>query len=513
MRAATRRLSTALFVAAAFLGGIFFVTSAGTLAGVPSLFRSADAQRAATAEQAVATAEELGQAFSTVAERVNPAVVQVRSTRLARPGAQADPFGGQNPFGGIDPFGGGQGEQDGLGSGAFIRADGYIVTNNHVVEGADELSVRLFDGRILPATVVGADAFSDIAVLKVEGEDFPALTFAASSELRVGQWVLAFGSPLSEDLSNTVTNGIVSSLGRYQGGSGSISNYIQTDAAVNPGNSGGPLTNLRGEIVGINSAIATRSGGFQGISFAVPADIVRNTTEQLVASGTVSRGYLGISFGPVSPSLARALDVPPGAALIASLSEDGEGREPASEAGLRPDDVITAVDGTTLTDSRQLVSLVSNKRPGEEVVLTYNRDGDEREATVRLGTRPGEEAMAAAMGGTAPRRAPSAAPEPATQSALGLTVQDLTPAVARRIGVDADVEGVAVTDVERTSEAFRDAQLRPGVVITEVNRRPVQTVAELQRAIAAVSTGDTFLVRILDPRSGQTRLTALTKRG
>ena len=158
MRAATRRLSTALFVAAAFLGGIFFVTSAGSLADVPALFRDADAQRAATAEQAVATAEELGQAFSTVAERVNPAVVQVRSTRLARPGAQADPFGGQNPFGGPDPFGGG-GEQDGLGSGAFIRADGYLVTNNHVVEGADELSVRLYDGRILPATVVGADAF------------------------------------------------------------------------------------------------------------------------------------------------------------------------------------------------------------------------------------------------------------------------------------------------------------------------------------------------------------------
>jgi serine protease Do len=511
MRAASRRLSTALLVAAAFLGGIFFVTSAANLAGVPSLFRSADAQRAATAEQAVATAEELGQAFSAVAERVNPAVVQVRSTRLARPGAQTDPFGGQNPFGGIDPFGG-QGEQDGLGSGAFIRADGYIVTNNHVVEGADELSVRLFDGRILPATVVGADAFSDIAVLKVEGEDFPALTFAASSELRVGQWVLAFGSPLSEDLSNTVTNGIVSSLGRYQGGLGSISNYIQTDAAVNPGNSGGPLTNLRGEIVGINSAIATRSGGFQGISFAVPADIVRNTTEQLVASGTVSRGYLGISFGPVSPSLARALDVGPGGALINETTEDGEGREPAEEAGLRPDDVITAVDGTTLTDSRQLVSLVSNKRPGEEVVLTYNRDGDERTATVRLGTRPGEEAMAAAMGGTAPRRGTAPA-EPATQSALGLTVQDLTPAVARRIGVDAGVEGVAVTDVERSSEAYRDAQLRPGVVITEVNRRPVRTVAELQQAIGAVSAGDTFLVRILDPRSDQSRLTALTKRG
>ena len=511
MRPATRKLSTALVVAAAFLGGIFFVTSAANLGGLSGLLGRADAQRGtATAEQAVATAEELGQAFSTVAERVNPAVVQVRSTRLARPGAAGpqDPFGGQNPFGGQDPFGG---EQEGLGSGAFIQADGYVVTNNHVIEGADELTVRLFDGRVLPATVVGADPFSDIAVLKVEGDDFPALTFAASSELRVGQWVLAFGSPLSEDLSNTVTNGIVSSLGRFSGGSNSISNYIQTDAAVNPGNSGGPLVNLRGQIVGINSAIATRSGGFQGISFAVPADIVRNTTEQLVASGTVQRGYLGISFGAVSPSLARALDVPPGAAQVASFAEDGAGREPASDAGLRVGDVITAVDGPTLTDSRQLVSLVSNKRPGDAVRLTYNRDGDERTASVTLGTRPTDEQMA----GAAPRRTPRPTPdaEPATQSALGLTVQDVTPAVARRLGFEAGTEGVAVTNVERTSEAYRDAQIRPGVVITEVNRRPVRTVAELQQAIAAVDAGDTFLVRVLDPRSDASRLTALTKPG
>ena len=521
MQRATRRASTALLVAAAFIGGIFFVTSAANLAGVPSLFQSADAQRDATAAQAVATAEELGQAFSSVAERVNPAVVQVRSTRLARPSsAQNSPFGGQNPFGGVDPFGGqspfgGQGEQDGLGSGAFIRADGYVVTNNHVVEGADELSVRLYDGRVLPATVVGADPFSDIAVLKVDkldGEDFPALSFAASSELRVGQWVLAFGSPLSEDLSNTVTNGIVSSLGRYQGGSESISNYIQTDAAVNPGNSGGPLTNLRGQIVGINSAIATRSGGFQGISFAVPADIVRNTADQLIDSGTVQRGFLGIKFGPVSPSLAREFGVGPGGALIAEISEDGQGKQPAGDAGLRPDDVITAVDGVVLTDSRQLVSLVSNKRPGDAVRLTYNRGGTERTATVHLGTRPDDDQMAAAMGQPSSARSQPADPPP-THSDLGLTVQDLTPGVARNLGFDRTTEGVAVTDVDRSSEAFRDAQIRAGVLITEVNHQPVHSVAELQQAIAAVQPGGTFLVRVQDPRSNVSRLTALTKPG
>ena len=450
-------------------------------------------------------------AITAAVEAASPAVVSVNVIEVRQVRVR-DPFA--DFFGGV-PSRVYEQQVQGLGSGFIVSADGYIVTNNHVVEGADELSVRLFDGSVLPATVVGADPFSDIAVLKVDpvdGADFPALTFAASSELRVGQWVLAFGSPLSEDLSNTVTNGIVSSLGRYQGGQGSISNYIQTDAAVNPGNSGGPLTNLRGEIVGLNSAIATRSGGFQGISFAVPSDIVRNTADQLVASGTVQRGFLGISFGPVSPSLARRLDVGPGGALIAETTEDGAGREPAAEAGLRPDDVITAVDGTVLTDSRQLVSLVSNKRPGETVELTYNRDGDARTATVRLGTRPGEEDMAAATGRT-PRRAPTAAPaEPEPHSALGLTVQDLTPTIARRLGVESGVEGVAVTAVERSSEAFRDAQIREGLVITEINRQPVRTVAELQRAIAAVPTGETFLVRVLAP-GGQSRLTALTKRG
>ena len=511
MRAASRKLSAALLVAAAFLGGVFFVTSAANLGGVAALLPQADAQRDVSTAQAVATAEELGQAFSSVAERVNPAVVQVRSTKLARPAAQNNPFGGQSPFGGMDPFGGqfpDGGEQEGLGSGAFIKADGYIVTNNHVVDGADELSVRLFDGRVLPATVVGADAFSDIAVIKVEGDGFPALSFAPSDQLRVGQWVLAFGSPLSEDLSNTVTNGIVSSLGRFSGGSGSISNYIQTDAAVNPGNSGGPLTNLRGEIVGINSAIATRSGGFQGISFAVPSDIVRNTAEQLVASGTVERGYLGIQFGAVSTSLARRFNVPPGAAQVSSIAPDGRGNKPAGDAGIQPGDLITAVDGVTLTDNRQLVSLVSNKRPGDTIVLTYNRDGTERQATVRLGTRPGDDPQAAAR----PSNRAPAAPEP-TQEALGLTVQDLTPAVARRIGFDPDVEGVAVTAVDHSSEAYREADIRDGVVITEINRQPVRTVAELQRAIAAVAAGDTFLVRIRDRGSDATRLTALTKPG
>jgi serine protease Do len=512
MSNAARKASVALLVVAAFLGGVFFITSAGTLAGLTSLFQGADAQREISAADAVASAEDLGVAFANVADRVNPAVVQIRATRRAASGRTggADPF--ERFFGVPDGgMGGPQFEQNGLGSGVFVRADGYIVTNNHVIDGADDLRVLLFDGRELDAELVGADPFSDLAVLRVDGGDFPYVGFGDAREVRVGQWALAFGSPLSENLSNTVTNGIISSLGRFQGGRNSISNYIQTDAAVNPGNSGGPLVNIRGEIIGINSAIATRNGGFQGISFAIPVDIVQNTVEQLIDSGTVERGYLGISFGPVSPALARALDVQNGAAQISEITADANDTKPAEEAGLRAGDVITAVDGVQLRQHTQLVSLVANKRPGDTVRLTYSRDGRERTAEVTLGRRPGDDAIAAAQRVGAPRGGSGAtASEPATVQSLGLTVQDLTPAVAQRLGLDRAIEGVAVTGVERGSEAAREAQIQPGLVITEVNRKPVKNVREFEAALDEVREGDTFLLRLQSPAGGSF-LTALTK--
>jgi len=525
-----RKLSIATVVVAAFACGVFFVASAGNLIGLPQL-GGADAHADPTAP--FAAANDLEAAFTDVAERINPAVVQIQSARLV---AAADGSGdgqamppGANPFEGT-PFeeffrgpggqgGQGQGmpqmpyEQDGLGSGAFIRADGYIVTNNHVVDGADELTVRLFDGRQLPATVVGTDPFSDLAVLKVEGTGFPTLDFGEAGGLRVGQWVMAFGSPLSLDLSNTVTSGIISAIGRRQGGG--IQNYIQTDAAINPGNSGGPLVNLRGEMVGINSAIATRTGGFMGIGFAIPVDIVRNTVEQLIDNGTVERGYLGIQFGAVSPALARAMGVPPGAAQIGSMAEDATGARPAADAGLQEGDVIVSVDGHDLSEYRELVSLISNKRPGDTVEIGYVRDGDRQTATVRLGRRPGE--AVAAADGAAPQAAPEEAPEPErmTMEGLGLTLQDVTPATARQFGLGKpdDIVGVLIVDVARQSEAWRDANLRPGLVIEELDRQPVRSRADFERAYAAVAPGATFLVRVRSIRGDQSSsfLTALTK--
>ncbi len=517
-----RKLSVASAVVAAFACGVFFVASAGNLVGLPQL-GGADAH----ADPAgIATARDLESAFMDVAARVNPAVVQIHSARLMAeggPGMQGNPFQG-TPFEGFFNGPGGQGgqgmpqmpEQEGLGSGAFIRADGYIVTNNHVIDGADELTVRTFDGRTLPATVVGADPFSDLAVLKVEGDRFPTISFSGSGAVRVGQWVMAFGSPLSEDLSNTVTSGIVSAVGRRQGGG--IQDYIQTDAAINPGNSGGPLVNLDGDIVGINSAIATRTGGFMGIGFAIPVDVVRNTVEQLIENGSVERGLLGIQFSAISPALARALSVPLSSVQVAEMSEDADGRRPAADAGLQVGDVITAVDGHQLSDNRELVSLISNKRPGDTVEITYNRDGDNRTARVRLGRRPTADVADATPDGGAPEgddAAPQAEPERMTMEGLGITLQDVTPTNARQFGLGKpdEVEGVLIVDVDRQSEAFRDAGIQAGDVIEEVDRQPVGSRSDFERAYGGVDGGDTFLVRVRRTRGTQssTFLTALTK--
>ena len=512
MNAGTKRLSILALVVAAFVGGIVFVTAASSWGGAPALFRSADAQ---VSDDALETADELGQAFSSVAERVNPAVVQIQATKVVEPSARGAvpdellrmlPPGFRPPDGGqmMDPT-----PQSGLGSGAFIRADGYIVTNNHVIEGATELRVKLFDGRLLDAEVVGADPFSDLAVIRVEGDGFPSLPFGDSRDVRVGQWVLAVGSPLSETLSNTVTNGIISSLGRFSNQPGTISNYIQTDAAVNPGNSGGPLVNLRGEIIGINSAIATRTGTYNGISFAIPVDIVANTVEQLVEGGTVERGFLGISFRAAPRALRQVYDIPPGGAQISATSEDADGRSPAADAGLQADDIIVAIDGEALRESSELISRIANKRPGDAVAVTFLRNGDEQETTLRLGRRPSDQQIADAQrdGSRGPRAEADA--EPAQLRTLGLTLENLSQQFVDQAGVPAGVEGVAVTDVERRSEAYRDADVRAGSVIVEIDRKPVSSVADVRAALDAIEEGETFLVRLQQGESSF--LTALTK--
>ena len=513
---ASRALTVGLVAVAAFLAGIFFVASASNL--LDGRFgQDAHAQQTVSVSAELQAAMALGEAFSDVAEAVNPAVVQIRSTQFA---AEADPqMRGQNPFQGTpfeDFFGGGGAprgfgsapERQGIGSGVLVRADGYLVTNNHVVDGADELQVLFFDGTERTAEVVGTDSFADVAVLKVEGDEpFPYLAFGDVADVRVGQWVLAIGSPLSEDLANTVTSGIVSAVGRA--GVTGIQNSIQTDAAINPGNSGGPLVNLRGEIVGINTAIATRTGGYQGIGYAVPADIVRNAVDQLISSGSVARGFLGIQPNTVSPSLAAALGVQRGAAQIVSVNPGSA----AEDAGLRAGDVIVALDGTELRDYREIFAAVGNRRPGDRIRVTYVRgDDDRRETTVTLGARS-EDETAEARPSRQNDRGDDASPSEMEMEGLGLTLSSLSTRLRQQYDLPDDAAGVLVADVERRSDAFREANLRPGDLITEVNREPIGTIAQFEKAYGSVATGESFLVRVQRYGRGgpQVMLTALTK--
>ncbi|MEM6336963.1 MAG: Do family serine endopeptidase, partial [Bacteroidota bacterium] len=393
--------------------------------------------------------------------------------------------------------------QAGLGSGVIVRDDGFIVTNNHVVEDADELEVVLYDGRTLDATIVGTDPLSDLAVIKVDGDDFPFVTYGDSDDLRVGQWVMAFGSPLARELSNTVTAGIVSALGRFSN-SGEIEDYVQTDAAINPGNSGGALVNLRGELIGINKAIYSRSGGSQGIGLAIPVNTVVGVVDQLIDNGEVRRGYLGVSFAPVTESLARATGAPRGAARIA----DVQAGLAADRAGLEIDDIIVAVDGRELVNSNQLLSMIATRRPGDEVDLEIIRDERRRTVTVELGTRVGDEVAANGNNDRQEEERDENQDMEKMKDDLGLTLQTLTGTLARELDLEVSA-GVLVADVSTSSEAFRDADIRRNDIIVQIDKQDVENTDDFAQIYRSIEAGDTFLVRV--QRGANGFLTALTK--
>jgi serine protease Do len=302
------------------------------------------------------------------------------------------------------------------------------------------------------------------------------------------------------NLSNTVTAGIVSALGRFSHGN-RIEDFIQTDAAINPGNSGGPLVNLTGELVGINTAIYTQTGGYQGIGLAIPARTVESVVGQLIDEGRVHRGYLGIRFTAVSEALARALDVPRGAAQVAGVEEGGA----ADDAGLEEGDVIVAIDGKELSNSNELLSVVATSNPGDKLEIEYVRDEDRRTTTVELGERPEDLAEVDTESGES--RSPSGAES--VEEDLGIDMTTLTPELASRYGIEEDLKGVLLTDVSQTSEAYRDADIRPRDVIVEADRKEVESVTDFLAVYENVEPGDTFLVRV--DRGGASFLTALTK--
>ena len=415
-----------------------------------------------------------GGTYAGVVERVSPAVVTIRSEREVRRVSQELPddprfrdFFERFGFGGRQaPRRGPERREGGLGSGVIVRPDGYILTNHHVIENAAAVTVELTDGRSYKAEVVGSDAPSDLAVLKIEGENLATLPLGDSDAVRVGDVVLAVGNPLG--VGQTVTMGIVSAKGRATGGTGdgSFEDFIQTDAPINQGNSGGALVNTRGELVGINSQILSPSGGNIGIGFSIPANMARNVMTQLVEHGQVRRGMLGVTIQPVTSDIARSLGLSEVRGALVNAVADGS---PADKAGLERGYVITAVNGESIRNWNTLRNEIAQLLPGSDVKLSVVRDGKERALTVTLGELKSDEAA---------RRRDTAEPD---ETGFGMALEPLTRERARELGVKATT-GVVIVDVTPGSRAA-GAGLRPGDVIAEVDGREVSSLEALRSAL------------------------------
>jgi serine protease Do len=419
-----------------------------------------------------------------VAKADTSAVVNISTTQVVKnpmalgdQGSSNDPFQGFfHQFFGEDPTGVPPRtfRTHSLGSGFIIREDGYVVTNNHVVDGATEIAVKLSDGREFPAKIVGRDEKTDLALLKIDAKGLPVLPFGDSDKLQVGEPVMAIGNPFG--LEGTVTTGIVSAEGRVIG-EGPYDNFIQTDASINPGNSGGPLVNTAGQVVGIDTAIFSQSGGSVGIGFAIPINMAKTILPQLEAKGHVTRGWLGVSIQPVTPELAKAMQLPKEeGALVAQVLPDS----PAQKAGLQAGDVIVAYDGHAIAKAEDLPRLVAGTPVEQTATVKVLRDGKPLTVTAQIAQMPEPQKLAEA---TSPAR-----------DRLGLAVQPLTPALAKQLGL-LDTSGLVVAGVKDGSPAA-EAGIQPGDVIVQVNRKPTRTVAELRQALAAQKAGQPTLFQI-----------------
>jgi serine protease Do len=427
-----------------------------------------------------------------LAKTLKPAVVNISTKRMDQRSSVQNPFGDNEQFREFfKQFGIPQESQPravrSLGSGFIVNANGYIVTNNHVVDGATEIRVKMDDGRELAGTVVGRDPKTDLALLKVEATGLPVIPFGDSSALQVGESVMAIGNPFG--LEQTVTTGIVSATGRVIG-QGPYDDFIQTDASINPGNSGGPLINSRGQVVGINNAIFSQSGGSVGIGFAIPINQVKPVVTQLAASGKVTRGWLGVSIQPLTPELAKGFQMSGSAgALVASVEPDS----PAARAGVKAGDVVTQFDGQKIAHPGDLSRLVANTAVGRRVALDVIRDGKPVTLDVTV----------AQMAESGQVVASATAEEP--KGALGLSVESITPDKAKEMK-RADSRGVLVRGVRSGSPA-ENAGIRPGDVITEVDHQRVTDTANLKQVLDKHPKGAPIVVMI--ERDGSSLYVAL----
>jgi serine protease Do len=492
----------------------YALTSALLLGGVASsvmLQQPLGAQTPQNAPEAMAAAAPRGapMSFADLAARLQPAVVNISTTQRVQVGQQQNPFAG-TPF--ADLFGGGQDNQgrpvtrqaQSLGSGFIISADGYIVTNNHVVapgrQGAvvESITVTLPDRREFRARLIGRDLASDLAVLKIEAANLPHVRWGDSERARVGDWVMAIGNPFG--LGGTVTAGIISALHRNTGQGGAYDRYIQSDASINMGNSGGPMFDLNGNVIGVNTAIFSPSGGNVGIGFAIPAEQARPVVEALMRGGRVRRGYLGVQIQQISPDIAESLGIERNRGeLIASVEPD----QAAARAGIRQGDVVISVNGQPVTPDQTLSYLVSNAPIGSRVPIELIRNGRRQTVTVQVGERPPEEQLAARLGGDDGEfgtETDEQGQKEAAQASLGLSVQPLTPAIARQVGVPAATRGLVIAAVDQSSDAATKG-LRRGDVIISLNGRPVATAEDMRTAITEAS------------RAGRSSVLALVQRG
>lgn len=437
-------------------GGLAALLLAGTALGGLTFWHGADAQQAPAAitPPAITQPAMPMAGFADLVSRVRPAVVTITATERATPAAET-PRG--RP---------GQGQGRGaLGSGFVVDAAGHVVTNNHVVQGAATLKVKLDDGREFTARVVGRDPRTDLALLKIEaGAALPHLTLGDSDRARPGDWVVAVGNPFG--LGGTVTAGVVSARGRDIG-AGPYDDFIQIDAPINSGNSGGPLFATDGSVIGVNTAIFSPSGGSVGIGFAIPSNMVRQVVAQLQANGKVERGFLGASTQPVTQALAQALRLAkPEGALVGQVEADS----PAARAGLRAGDVVTAVDATPVTNPRDLARAIGDARPGSTVKLAVQRDGAAQDLSITLATLPGEEG------------ARSAAATETRGGPVGVALAPVTEETRRSLNLAPDAKGAVIADVRPESPAA-EAGLRRGDVILGVAGRDV---ADVQQAVGAI---------------------------
>lgn len=443
----------------------------------------------------IASAKKTGSAFTEVAKKAIPAVVFVKVEKTIKLGTH----GNQQFYFRGDPsdmlgdelmnqlFRGYNGrrqrmpefKQQGQGSGFIISKDGYILTNNHVVGDADKIMVRLHDGRELPAKRIGSDPKSEVALIKIEGENLPYLKSGSSRNLEIGEWVIAVGNPFG--LNETLTVGVVSAKGRSGMGIADYEDFIQTDAAINPGNSGGPLLNIDGEVIGINTAIFSGTGGSLGIGFAIPIDMVMDIKDQLVKNGKVSRGYIGVYLQEITEEIADSMGVKGHeGALVADVTKDS----PAAKSGLKHGDIISTLNGRKVKSVGEFRNEVASNPPGTKLSLTVLRDGASKEYTVITGSMPSDSV----------KDVPQVSGKEDKHSRFGMGLKNLTPELAKKYDLEIE-KGVVVDEVEESSAAAR-LGVQPGFVISGVNRKAVSSVAEFDKAIA--ESKKMVLLRITD---------------